>query len=488
MRVVQHPPAPIHSVAGMSRRAFALAALACSLLAAGCGVNHHDIVASTVIPTPRTADVVGDKTVPEDTRSIKHVTVVVLDRLNSDPVAGATVTLGNTTATTNEDGVASFPRLAHSRYITEVDADGYDTQREPIRLRPNHRFAVVRIWRPGWSWPVYGADPARTQSPAGISLRPHLRLVWGQKLDGLIEFPPVTAQGIGYVTTARGTLTAFDTGTGRVIWRRPLNERMGASPGVADGRVFVVSFKGQIRAFDALDGRLLWQKALGAASESSPQVVDGRLLFAASDGRVRALDPATGKALWVTDVGAKVTMAVTAIDGLAIVGDYSGNVHALDQKTGRERWHAHVGGQLYAGISAQDGRLFVASSTDKNLTALLQSNGHELWQEELHGFAYSGPAVAGHVVVAGSYDGHLRAFDATDGSLLWDVAMGDRIYGAPQIVNGVVWAASFAGRTEARALASGKPLQRFGHGRYGGIAGDARTLILMGYSRIWGLR
>ncbi len=81
MRVVQHSPAPIHSVAGMSRRAFALAALACSLLAAGCGVDHHDIVASTVIPTPRTADVVGDRTVPEDTRSIRHVTVVVLDRL-----------------------------------------------------------------------------------------------------------------------------------------------------------------------------------------------------------------------------------------------------------------------------------------------------------------------------------------------------------------------------------------------------------------------
>ena len=91
-------------------------------------------------------------------------------------------------------------------------------------------------------------------------------------------------------------------------------------------------------------------------------------------------------------------------------------------------------------------------------------------------------------MVAGSYDGHLRAFDTTDGSLLWDVAMGDRIYGAPQIVNGVVWAASFAGHTEALALASGKPLQQFGHGRYGGIAGDARTLILMGYSRIWGLR
>ena len=167
----------------MSRRAFALAALACSLLLAGCGVNHHDIVASTVISTPTNAEVPNGQTSPEDTKAIKHVTVVVLDRLSSAPVADAIVTLGQQSATTDKDGIATFPRLPHRRYIAEVAAKGYDTQRERIRLRPTHRFAVVRVWRPGWSWPVYGGDAARTQSPAGINLRPHLRLRWGLKLD-----------------------------------------------------------------------------------------------------------------------------------------------------------------------------------------------------------------------------------------------------------------------------------------------------------------
>lgn len=488
MRVVQHPPPRIHSVVSMSRRAFALAALACSLLLAGCGVNHHDIVPSTVISTPTNAELPGNQTSPEDTKAIKHVTIVVQDRLTSKRIADAIVTLGEQSATTDRNGIATFPRLPHSRYIAEVAANGYDTQRQRIRLRPSHRFAVVRAWRPGWSWPVYGGDPARTQSPSGINVTPHLRLRWALKMDSLIEFPPVTAQGIGYVTTSRGTLTAFETDSGNVVWRRPLNERMGASPGVADGRVFVVSFQGQIRAFDALDGHLLWQKALGAACESSPQVVDGRLLFASSDGRVRALDPATGKRLWIAKVGGKVTMAVTAVNGLAIVGDYDGKVHALDQRTGHQRWQADVGGQLYAGIASQDGRLFVASSTHKNLTALRLDNGHQIWQESLHDFAYSGPAVAGNVVVTGSYDGHLRAFRATDGSLLWDVDMGGKIYGTPQIVGGVVWAASFAGDTYALTLASGRRLQRFGHGRYAGTSGDAYTLFLLGFSRIWGLR
>lgn len=472
----------------MSRRAIALAALACSLLLAGCGVNHHDIVDSTVISTPSTAEVPDSQTTPDDTKAIRQVTIVVLDRISSAPIANAIVTLGQRSATTDADGVATFPKLPHSRYIAEVEAKGYDTHRQRIRLRPSHRFAVVRVWRPEWSWPVYGGDAARTQSPSGINLKPHLRLKWGLKLDGLIEFPPVTAQGLGFVSTAKGTITAFDTQGGNVVWRRPLNERMGASPGVADGRVFVVSFEGQVRALDALDGHLLWQKALGAACESSPQVVDGRLLFADSAGKVRALDPATGKRLWIADVGAKVTMAVTVVNGLAVVGDYDGKVHALDVRNGRQRWQSDVGGQIYAGISAQDGRLFVSSSTRKNLTALRVDNGHQIWQESLHDFAFSGPAVAGNVVVAGSYDGHLRAFRATDGSLLWDVDMGGKIYGTPQIVRGVVWAASFAGNTYAVALASGRRLQRFGHGRYAGTSGDAHTLLLLGFSRIWGLR
>ena len=81
-----------------------------------------------------------------------------------------------------------------------MEADGYDTQRDPIRLRPTHRFASCAS---GARLVVAGVRrrPRTHAVAAGISLRPHLRLVWGQKLDGLIEFPPVTAQGIGYITT-----------------------------------------------------------------------------------------------------------------------------------------------------------------------------------------------------------------------------------------------------------------------------------------------
>jgi hypothetical protein len=60
--------------------------------------------------------------------------------------------------------------------------------------------------------------------------------------------------------------------------------------------------------------------------------------------------------------------------------------------------------------------------------------------------------------------------------------------GSPQIVAGVVYAATVRGTTDALTLAGGRRLQRWRHGQYVPISGDSRTLMLVGYQRVWGLR
>ena len=151
-------------------------------------------------------------------------------------------------------------------------------------------------------------------------------------------------------------------------------------------------------------------------------------------------------------------------------------------------WRTRVGGQLYSTPSVANGRIFVTSSTDKSLVALSASSGHQLWKQRLDGWAYPGAATADGLVVTGSYGGRLRAFRAGDGRPVWSVSLGGRIYGSPQIVDGVVWASTFASRTDARDLRTGKLLQRFSRGRYVPVSGDAHTLLLLGFSHIWGLR
>jgi outer membrane protein assembly factor BamB len=122
------------------------------------------------------------------------------------------------------------------------------------------------------------------------------------------------------------------------------------------------------------------------------------------------------------------------------------------------------------------------------VAALSARSGRLLWRRSLGSYVYAAPAVAGGIVVTGSYSGRLVALRASSGRQVWSARMRGAISGAPQIVAGTVWAASFGGVTEARALASGRRLQTFRHGRYVPISGDARTLLLVGYQRVWGLR
>lgn len=481
----------------MSRRRLVIAVLAGVLVLGAVAAfalerrlrgGDTDEGVSTLIATPRAAEQAGGDDGPEPGSSARLVSVTVRDRLSGEPVAGALVRMAGREKRTDEAGVVVFVNPRRERYGVEVDAQGYEPLRDRVRFRASRPFDTVRVWRAEWSWPVYCATPERTAAPQGIALRPPLRLVWGLRMPGLIEFPPVTSNGVGYVTTDRGTLTAFRTEDGQWLWRRVLRERMGSSPGYADGRLFVVSFAGQVRAFDARDGRLLWQRALGSSSESSPAVMDGRVMIATEDGRILALAERTGRTIWVTRPGGKITGGLARAGGLAVVGDYSGNVWAVRIADGAVAWRARVGGQIYAGAAVADGRVFVTSSTEKTVSALDVRDGTLIWRQELGNFGYPAPAVDGGVVVTGSFGGDMTAWRAADGRRLWSHDLGERIYGAPQIVAGVAWASTFGGRTEARDLRSGRLLQRLPHGRYVPISGDARTLLLLGFSRLWGMR
>ena len=480
----------------MSRRRIAIAVLAGVLVLGAVGAfalerrlrdADPDEGVSTLIATPTAAEQAGDGA-GEPAPTARRVSVTVRDRLSNDPVAGALVRLGGREKRTDEAGVVVFVNPKRARYRVEVDAAGYEPLSDRVRFRVGRPFDTVHVWRPDWSWPVYGATPERTSAPPEIGLRPPLRLVWGLRMPGLIEFPPVTHNGVGYVTTDRGTLTAFRTEDGAWLWRRVLRERMGSSPGYADGRLFVVSFAGQVRAFDARDGRLLWQRALGSSSESSPAVMDGRVVIGTEDGRILGLDERSGRTIWVTRPGGKITGGLARAGGLAVVGDYSGNVWAVRIADGRVVWRARVGGEIYAGAAVADGRVFVTSSTEKTVSALDARDGSLIWRQELRNFAYPAAAVDGGIVVTGSYGGDMTAWRAADGRKLWSHVLGNRIYGAPQIVAGVAWASTFGGRTDARDLRTGRLLQRFLHGRYVPVSGDARTLLLLGFSRMWGMR
>ena len=149
--------------------------------------------------------------------------MTVRDRLQRTPLAGARVEVrGGGLRRTDADGVVALPAPRRGRIVVSVTALGYERLREVVTFARQAAIATVWLWRPEWSWPVYGATPERSDGAARDRLRPPLRTRWARKFDGMLEFPPVTANGVGYVATAVGTLTAFRTEDGALLWQRRL--------------------------------------------------------------------------------------------------------------------------------------------------------------------------------------------------------------------------------------------------------------------------
>ena len=73
------------------------------------------------------------------------LTVTVVDSVSEDAITGATVTIGDSTETTDEDGVATFENMPYDDYSAEISATNYTTKTETLAFRNNHKAFSVSL-------------------------------------------------------------------------------------------------------------------------------------------------------------------------------------------------------------------------------------------------------------------------------------------------------------------------------------------------------
>ena len=73
------------------------------------------------------------------------LTVTVVDSVSEDAITGATVTIGDSTETTDENGVATFENMPYDDYEAEVSATDYTTKTESLAFRNNHKAFSVSL-------------------------------------------------------------------------------------------------------------------------------------------------------------------------------------------------------------------------------------------------------------------------------------------------------------------------------------------------------
>jgi outer membrane protein assembly factor BamB len=353
----------------------------------------------------------------------------------------------------------------------------------------------------GLAWSMYGLDPRRTRSVAGVRFVRPLRRLWTFHGKALLEFPPAAVGGRLYLPTFDGRFFALDARTGRALWRFRAGRCSWASPAVARGLVYDTFLSatdchgeryrsgGELIAFDARSGRIRWRRSI-PPSESSPLLLGPSVIVGDSDGDVSAFAAATGRRIWSTRLGGAVKGSVAAAGGRLFVGAYDGRVYALAARTGRVVWRASAQPELlrdtqfYSSPAVAYGRVYLGG-TDGVVYSLGAVSGRLRWARHTGGYVYASPAVWHRTVYVGSYDHWFYALDAATGAVRWRFHANGPISGAASVLGGTVWFSTFAGRTYALDARSGRVRWTFPDGKYSPAVTDGRRLYLVGLGRLY---
>lgn len=122
-------------------------------------------------------------------------------------------------------------------------------------------------------------------------------LVWSwfdnDARPGGIWGTPAVVDGVVYVGTNGGRLSAVSAVTGVELWTKRLPGPLWSSPTVVDGVLLMGDCAGVLHAYDlrarAAEPPELWSVSLGGCIEATPAVWDGRIYVGSRDGALYAL-------------------------------------------------------------------------------------------------------------------------------------------------------------------------------------------------------
>lgn len=214
-----------------------------------------------------------------------------------------------------------------------------------------------------------------------------------------------------------------------------------ARPVIADGRVFAMDAFGSISAFESKTGKLLWRQTYkdldldDSVFGGGLAIDDGRLFAAFTSGDVISLSTTNGNEIWRQALTLPLRSAPTVADGIVLVLTADNQVYALDHETGQPSWR-HAGffeaSAVLGGPSpAVDGGIAIVPYSSAEVFALRLDNGRPLWSDTLErprrtqalaeiNDIDGTPVIDGDRVYIGGRGGQVAAIDMRRGVRAWD--------------------------------------------------------------------
>lgn len=233
------------------------------------------------------------------------------------------------------------------------------------------------------------------------------------------HFAPIMANGViytegGSLQLPKGTLLAIRATDGHTLWQAPMPIRDFSI--ATDGAIVLVAAKSQgLYALDATNGALRWH--LDEPATEPLSVKDGVAIATRTDAQGQGAHLAIyqaddGKPLWqltyVPAIGINHTMIYTSA---------SDETLAYAARTGKELWHAEIVGNI-AGVNDQT----VLLSGSQNVASLDAATGRILWNAPVIFDGWQG-VIQTSAAIYGAYQDSLIALKTSDGSQLWQSAI-----------------------------------------------------------------
>jgi len=282
------------------------------------------------------------------------------------------------------------------------------------------------------------------------------------------------SNGVLYVSSGFGRLTALDAKTGAIRWQKRLNATGSGAPLVNDGLLYLVAGDETGWAVETKDGRIAWQvqgtpsvgNVLGAPA---PVIASDFAVFAFGSGDIAAAFRRGGIRRWNASVaggrrGRAAAQIVDVTGGPMVVGDtiyignHSGRTVAFDASSGERIWTTDEG--AVDTVWPAGNSIFLISDRSQ-LGRLNSSDGAIVWAQDLPGFvkdtprrrgpivAHYGPILAGGRIVIASNDGYLRFFNPVDGTLVHQVEVPGGATTAPVVAGQTLYVVSSKGELHA---------------------------------------
>ncbi|MCD4848332.1 MAG: PQQ-binding-like beta-propeller repeat protein [Candidatus Aegiribacteria sp.] len=205
---------------------------------------------------------------------------------------------------------------------------------------------------------------------------------------------------------------------GNVVWQREITGVIGNCIGEWNGIFYIGTYQGQLSALDAMTGNVIWSHTIteGGYWDTSPTIVDGKIYIGGMDGSVHRFDALTGALEWETSLGSIPVEPTPAVFGDWIICGSIGTpgcLVALDRENGSIQWsipssiHGSpaVAGDIvfWGGMDAPYDLVFAASAW----------TGEILWEYDPNAGPWGlqcTPSITDGVMYFGCTDGNLYAF------------------------------------------------------------------------------